>query len=201
MNKARLIITALNTENLTQQEVAKRYGVSQSWVSKLVTRFINEGEAAFEPRSRRPHTSPNKLDDHTTELILTLRKELSDQGHDSGAHTIAWHLHTHHNTTVHPATIWRCLKHHGAITPPTTKTPSLLLHPLRSRITQRNLAIRLHPLPPHKPHTCRDHHLARRPLTIRPPRQCPPPHHRQNSSPDIPGNNSKIRTTSLNTDR
>ena len=55
MNKARLIITALRTENLTQQEAADRYGVSQSWVSKLVTRFRDEGEAAFDLKSRRPH--------------------------------------------------------------------------------------------------------------------------------------------------
>jgi transposase InsO family protein len=123
MSKARLIITALNTENITQQEVADRYGVSQSWVSKLVTRFKNEGEAAFEPRSRRPHTNPNKLDDHTTELILKLRKELSNNGHDAGAHTIAWHLHTHHNTTVHPTTIWRDLKKAGSITAQPQKRP------------------------------------------------------------------------------
>ena len=47
MNKARLIITALRTENLTQPEAADRHGVPQSWVSKLVARFRDEGEAAF----------------------------------------------------------------------------------------------------------------------------------------------------------
>jgi hypothetical protein len=54
MNKARIIIP-------TPQEAADRYGVSQSWVSELVTRFKNEGEAAFDLKSQRPHTSPNKL--------------------------------------------------------------------------------------------------------------------------------------------
>ena len=73
MNKARLIITALRTENLTQQQVASRYGVSQSWVSKLITRFNLEGEAAFHPKSRRPHTSATKLSNELTQLILTLR--------------------------------------------------------------------------------------------------------------------------------
>jgi len=58
MNKARLIITAITIEKLTQNEVARRYGVSQSWVSKLVTRFEQEGEAALTPKSQRPHTSP-----------------------------------------------------------------------------------------------------------------------------------------------
>ena len=61
MNKARLIITALRTENLTQPEAAERHGVPQSWVSKLVARFRDEGEAAFALKSRRPHTSATKL--------------------------------------------------------------------------------------------------------------------------------------------
>lgn len=123
MNKARLIITALHIENLTQQEAATRYGVSQSWVSKLVTRYKKEGEAAFHPRSKRPHTSTTQLGNEVIQLILTLRQELSQQGHDAGAHTIAWHLHTHHNHTVHPATIWRYLKKHGLITPQPQKRP------------------------------------------------------------------------------
>lgn len=123
MNKARLIITAIHVENLTQQEAAERYGVSQSWVSKLITRFNLEGEAAFNPKSRRPHTSTTKLNDELTQLILTLRKKLSEQGHDAGAHTITWHLATHHNTTLHPSTVWRCLKKHGAITPQPQKRP------------------------------------------------------------------------------
>jgi transposase len=54
MNKARIIIP-------TPQEAADRYGVSQSWVSELVTRFKDEGEGAFNLKSQRPHTSPNKL--------------------------------------------------------------------------------------------------------------------------------------------
>ena len=32
--------------------------VSKGWVSKLVARWRLEGDAAFEPRSRRPHSSP-----------------------------------------------------------------------------------------------------------------------------------------------
>jgi len=123
MNKARLIITALHTEHLTQQEAATRYGVSQSWVSKLVARYKKEGEAAFHPKSKRPHTSATKLSNELTQLILTLRKKLSEQGHDAGAHTIAWHLATHHNTTLHPSTVWRCLKKHGAVTPQPQKRP------------------------------------------------------------------------------
>ena len=59
MSKARLVITALFVENQTPAEVAARYGIDRSWVYRLKARYETEGEAAFEPRSRRPKTSPN----------------------------------------------------------------------------------------------------------------------------------------------
>ena len=34
----------------------RRYGVSPGWIYKLLARYRVEGEAAFEPRSRRPHS-------------------------------------------------------------------------------------------------------------------------------------------------
>ena len=116
MNKARLIITAINVEQLTQDEAARRYGVSQSWVSKLLTRYKHEGEAAFTPKTRRPHTTPTATPQSTIELIREIRATLETAGHDAGAHTIAWHLETHHNIRINPATIWRHLKRLGAIT-------------------------------------------------------------------------------------
>jgi hypothetical protein len=46
------------------------------------------GEAAFEPRSRRPKSSPNAINPETVELIIGLRKELAGQGLDAGPETI-----------------------------------------------------------------------------------------------------------------
>ena len=97
MSKARLVITAVITEGRTQGEVARAYGVSQGWVSRLVARYRAEGEAAFEPRSRRPRTSPRAIDDATVSLIIGLRKDLAGQGLDAGPGTIAWHLEHHHH--------------------------------------------------------------------------------------------------------
>jgi transposase len=54
VSKARVVITAVVVEGRSQAEVARAYGVSKGWVSKLVARYRTEGEAAFEPRSRRP---------------------------------------------------------------------------------------------------------------------------------------------------
>ena len=44
MSKARLVITAVIIEGRTQAEVAKSYGVSKGWVSKLIARYNAEGE-------------------------------------------------------------------------------------------------------------------------------------------------------------
>ena len=123
MSKARLVITAVVVEGRSQSEVADSYGVSQGWISRLVTRYRLEGEAAFEPRTRRPHTSPGRLPDSTVELILALRTELAGKGLDHGPHTIAWHLTHHHGITVAVSTVHRHLTAAGLITPTPQKRP------------------------------------------------------------------------------
>jgi hypothetical protein len=45
----------------------------------LVARYNREGEAAFTPRSRRPHTSPARLAQSTIELIIDLRHPAGGQ--------------------------------------------------------------------------------------------------------------------------
>jgi transposase InsO family protein len=123
MSKARLVITALFVENQTPSEVAARYGVHRSWVYRLKARYEAEGDAAFEPRSRRPRTSPNATAAETVELVLALRKQLTESGHDAGADTIAWHLAQHHGVRVSKATVHRILTRHGEITPEPKKRP------------------------------------------------------------------------------
>ena len=44
MSKARLVITAVVLEGRSQSSVARVYGVSQPWVSRLVARYRAEGE-------------------------------------------------------------------------------------------------------------------------------------------------------------
>lgn len=122
MSKRRLVITAVLAGS-SQSEVARTYGVSQSWISRLMTRYAAEGQAAFEPRSRRPHTSPNATDAATTELVLDLRKQLTGAGLDGGADTIGWHLTQRHQITLSRATIHRILTRAGAVTPEPGKRP------------------------------------------------------------------------------
>src|SRR3954451_10881084 len=123
MSKARLVITALLVERQTPAEVARRYRVHRSWVYRLKERYEAEGEAAFEPRSRRPRASPVATQAATAELILELRAKLTAQGHDAGPATIAWHLAQQHQLVVSPATISRKLSAAGLVVAQPQKRP------------------------------------------------------------------------------
>ena len=123
MSKARLVITAVIAEKRAVREVAHDYGVARSWIYALLARYQAEGEAAFEPRSRRPRTSPKAMSEATVELIVRLRKELAGQGLDAGPHTICWHLHHHHQLRVSRATVSRYLARAGLVTPEPRKRP------------------------------------------------------------------------------
>lgn len=123
MSKARLVITAVVVEGRSQSEVAREYGVSQGWISRLVARYRLEGEGAFQPRSRRPRTSPNRLPQPTIDLIVRLRNDLLSKGLDHGPHTIAWHLQHHHGLTVSVNSIHRHLRAAGLVTPTPQRRP------------------------------------------------------------------------------
>ena len=123
MSKARLVLTALFIDHQAPAEVAARYGVHRAWVYKLKARYLAEGEAALEPRSRRPKTSPTALSTEVVDLIVGVRKELSDAGLDAGPDTIAWHLEHHHGQRVARSTVSRHLTRAGLVTPDPSKRP------------------------------------------------------------------------------
>jgi transposase InsO family protein len=123
MSKARLVLTALFVDRQSPAEVAARYGVHRSWVYKLKARHQADGDAAFEPRSRRPKTSPTAIPPATVALIVQLREQLTTAGLDAGPDTIAWHLTHHHATTVSASTISRYLTRAGLVTPAPKKRP------------------------------------------------------------------------------
>jgi transposase InsO family protein len=136
MSRARLIITAVVDEKRTKSAVARDYDVSRYWVQQLVKRWYAEGEAAFEPRSRRPHSSPHAIPAAVEDQIVLLRKELSRQGLDAGADTIRTHLarrtprsQTSSGTAPPSAsTIWRILTRRGFVTPQPQKRPRSSWH-------------------------------------------------------------------------
>jgi len=123
VSKSRLVITAVVLENRRPAEVANTYRVSRSWVYELVARYRVEGDAAFEPRSRRALTAPTAIPAPIVELILRLRSELATAGLDAGADTIVWHLEHHHRIRVSRATVYRIMRRAQLIAPEPAKRP------------------------------------------------------------------------------
>jgi transposase InsO family protein len=123
MSLARLVVTAVRVEGRPKAVVGRDYGVSRRWVHELVRRFDAEGEAGLEPRSRRPRASPHRVPDALEDEIVDLRKALTDEGMDAGAHTIAFHLIRRHGSAPAVSTIWRALSRRGFVTPQPQKRP------------------------------------------------------------------------------
>jgi transposase len=205
-SKARLAITALFVDHQTPSEVAARYGVHRGWVYKLKARYEIEGETALEPHSRPPKTSPAALAPEVVDLIVRVRKELSDAGLDAGPDTIAWHLEHHHRHQVSRSTISRHLTRSGLVTPEPKKRPKSSYIRFQASMPNRDLAIGLHPLPAHPPrhptrHRCRDHQLARRLHPLRPPRFRTPGDHHRDREGHLPRNRRPARHPGLHPHR
>jgi transposase InsO family protein len=122
MSKRQAVVLAVTVEGLTQAQAARRYEVSESFVSRLLARWRLEGETAFEARSRRPQRSPTAIDPDVVERIVNLRAELAGKGLDAGPATIAWHLDAV-GITVSAATIRRRLLAAGLIVAEPKKRP------------------------------------------------------------------------------
>jgi hypothetical protein len=109
-----------------------RPGLQDSWywVHQLVQRYEAEGEAAFTPRSKRPHSNPRAVEAALEERIIRLRKELSRKGWDAGADTIRSHLLREVPAARVPAvsTIWRILVRRGFVVPQPHKRPKSAGH-------------------------------------------------------------------------
>jgi transposase InsO family protein len=123
MGMAQLVVASVLVEGRSKSEVARTYGVSRRWVITVVQRYLAEGEAGLEPRSRRPRRSPNRTPPDVEDEIVELRKELAKAGHEAGAATIAFHLERRHGRTPAVSTIWRILTARGFVTPQPHKRP------------------------------------------------------------------------------
>jgi transposase InsO family protein len=125
---ARVVITAVVLEGRSKSAVARDYGVSRRWVQILVARYLAEAEAAFEPRSRRPRSSPQRTSQAVEDAVVALRKDLAEAGHDAGAETIAWHLREQEGWSPSVSTIWRILSRRGFVTAQPHKRPRSSWH-------------------------------------------------------------------------
>jgi transposase len=89
MGMPELVVTAVLVEGRSKSEVARNHGVSRRWVITLVQRFLAEGGAGLQPRSRRPRSSPSRTKVALEEEILAIREDFDRHGHEAGAATIA----------------------------------------------------------------------------------------------------------------
>jgi transposase InsO family protein len=123
MGMAELVVTAVVFQGRSKAEVACDYNLSRRWVITLVQRYLAEGDAGLQPRSRRPLRSPNRTPDAVEDEIVEIRKQLDRCGHEAGAVTIAAHLERRHGHSPAISTIWRILTERGFVTPQPRKRP------------------------------------------------------------------------------
>jgi transposase InsO family protein len=123
VDKARYLVEAHLLEGRSVSELAAAHGVHRSWIYKLLARYKAGGYGALERSSRAPHSSPNRTPAETVAAILSLRQQLSAQGHDCGAQTIAHHLARQSDRVPSVSTIWRVLKREGLVSPQPQKRP------------------------------------------------------------------------------
>lgn len=125
MSARRQIIQAVTSGTMTQAQAAKAYGVSRSWVSKLLRQWAREGDDAFYPGSRRPRSHPAQTPPAMVTAIKDLRTRLSSQGLDAGPATIRDHLRKNLPQDQVPsrATIARTLTRENLVAPAPKKRP------------------------------------------------------------------------------
>ena len=121
----RKLIVEIDLEGLNVTEFCRQHGVSRWLFYQLRKRYAAYGDAGLEPRSRAPKTVPNRTPDWVEDVIVELRKQLSDDGFDAGPATIRYHLGQRVDDSEVPseATIWRILVRRGFITPEPKKAP------------------------------------------------------------------------------
>jgi transposase InsO family protein len=127
MGMARYVVDAVVLEGRSAREVARAHGISKTWIYELVRRYRTGGYEALEPRSRRPRSCKHETPREVVEAIVALRRELSAEGHDAGAETIAYHLCQDIGDTPSLSTIWRILRREGLVVPQRQKRPACSL--------------------------------------------------------------------------
>ena len=88
MGMPQLVVTAVLVGGRSKSEVARDYGVSRRWVITLVQRFLADGDAGPQPRSRRPRSCPSRTATVLEDAFIAIRKHLDRHGHGAGAATI-----------------------------------------------------------------------------------------------------------------
>ena len=116
-------VVEADVSTLNVSEFCRSHGISTWLFYDLRRRFALEGAAALAPRSRAPKRVANKTSVEVQDRIVSLRKELAEDGWDCGPATIRFHLEQRDGRSPSEATIWRVLRDRGFITPDPKKRP------------------------------------------------------------------------------
>jgi transposase InsO family protein len=123
MSKHQVAILKVVSGQLSVTAAATQYGISRGHLHRLLARFRGGGLEALEPRSRRPHASPQRTSAEVCDRIVALRRDLVARGLDAGPATIAWHLERGGVAAPSTSTIRRILHGAGLVTPEPRKRP------------------------------------------------------------------------------
>jgi transposase InsO family protein len=123
MDLATYAVTAVLVEGRSVRSVAASTGRSKTWVARHVALYREGGAEALTPKRRGPITAANRTPAPIEDVIIAMRKELSDQGYDAGARTIRYHLVQLGPSAPALSTIHRVLHRHGFVTPQPQKRP------------------------------------------------------------------------------
>lgn len=85
---AALVARVADGERVNVRAECAALGTSPKTFYKYLARFRVEGVEGFYPRSRRPLSSPSRLNATAEDLIVRARKELAEAGWDAGADQI-----------------------------------------------------------------------------------------------------------------
>lgn len=118
-----MVVDAVLLEGRSVRDVARSFGVSKTFVAKLVQRFREGGAGALEPRSRAHRLDPQRTPADIEDRIVLLRKELDNFGVDAGAATLQIHLIRELGHAPSVSTIHRILVRRGFVTPQPNKRP------------------------------------------------------------------------------
>ena len=117
-------VTAVLVEGRSFRDVAASTGRSKSWVARNAALYRVGGVEALPPRNAAPSVnlvSQTPLD--MEDAIVTIRKQLDEQGYDAGARTIGYRLGEQGLKAPALATIHRVLQRRGFVTPQPQKRP------------------------------------------------------------------------------
>ncbi|MDO5493325.1 MAG: IS481 family transposase [Nesterenkonia sp.] len=102
----------------------QQQGISRQSFYRIRRRAVEESaQAAAEPRSRRPHSSPERTDDKLIEDALRVRKLLEDAGYDHGPISVADKMEALDLPAPSPATLARAFRRAGVVAEEPRKRP------------------------------------------------------------------------------